>query len=275
MRPQANAATHWISHAHNWDNFGPPLRPQESDVALVRQLLTRAEPECRILMLGVTPEYARTAWPEGTLLTAVDRSAEMIRFVWPATAVPERFNVVQGDWSAMPIRSHSQSAVIGDGVTTVLPRWSAVSSVLREVHRVLHEDGTALFRLFIKPVHAEEPGELLEHVLRGSRLGFHSFKLRLLMALQPSLALGVAPRDAYKWWQDFELAYPECITRQGWPAEQRHTIAAYRGSPDRYWFPTEAEMRREFEKYFTVEDVVYSSYECADRCPLFVVRRKN
>ncbi|WP_159098911.1 class I SAM-dependent methyltransferase [Aquabacterium olei] len=208
-------------------------------------------------------------------MTAVDRCPEMIRSVWPADHVPTTFRVTQAEWTALPLANHAVDAVIGDGITTVLPRWEEIDTVLSEVHRVLRPGGLALMRLFVKPVDSESPDQLLKSLLCGPTLGFHSFKLRLLMALQPSLSAGVAPRDAYRWWKDLEATHPEALVRHAWTQDQRHTISFYEASPDRYWFPTEAELTRSFVKYFTVKEVIYSSYESADRCPLFVLHRKN
>lgn len=39
----------------------------------------------RVLLLGVTPEYALLPWPTGTAFTAIDKCRDMIAKVWPAS----------------------------------------------------------------------------------------------------------------------------------------------------------------------------------------------
>lgn len=78
--------SHWIEHAATWDHFGPPLRPHPLDMARVQALCdSHGGHNQRVLLLGVTPEYALLPWPTGTAFTAIDKCRDMIAKVWPAS----------------------------------------------------------------------------------------------------------------------------------------------------------------------------------------------
>src|SRR5436190_2099932 len=70
---------HWKDHAVNWDLIGPPLRPAPEDLAVIAEAVSRLTDEVphrdlKVLILGVTQEYARFPWPKGTNLVAWERN---------------------------------------------------------------------------------------------------------------------------------------------------------------------------------------------------------
>src|SRR6187397_2166487 len=91
---------HWQSHSLGWELIGSPLRPAPDDMAIVATAVSELGEVARqrglsVLILGVTPEYARFPWPSKTSLVACERSPAMIEHVWPgSTADSER--IVQG-----------------------------------------------------------------------------------------------------------------------------------------------------------------------------------
>jgi hypothetical protein len=95
----------------------------------------------RVLMLGVTPEYAEF----GHRLTAVDSSAAMIQHVWPGDTPHRR--AVLCDWKEHPMQD--TDIVIGDGSLNATPH---PESVVTAVHTALrHGARMAVFRIFVRP----------------------------------------------------------------------------------------------------------------------------
>lgn len=268
--------SHWTEHAATWDHFGPPLRPHPLEMARVQAL---RDEHCgdaqRALLLGVTPEYAQLPWPRGTLFTAVDKCADMIAKVWPARHLPPSFRAVEGQWTALPLADQSIDLAMGDGISTVLPDWLAMDAILGELHRVCAPGGTVILRLFVKPDAPDSLARLMEDLETGRIQGFHAFKLRLLMLLQPDLATGVQPRKAWETWHALRRQHAACIEARRWPREVVNTIEAYAGSTATYWFPTLGEAMQAFERHFRLREIHYANIELGERCPMFVLERST
>src|SRR3954463_15004082 len=112
----------WDRQAAHWNRLGPPLRPAPADLRVaadvIRQWSCDHGPP-RALLLGVTPEFAKLAWPQGTSLLAVDRSEAMVRGVWPG--YPHHgAGALCTDWLAMAIDGHSRDIVLADGALVPL-----------------------------------------------------------------------------------------------------------------------------------------------------------
>ncbi len=116
--------------------LGPPLRPSPEDVATIERVARDANAQ-RALILGVTPEVATCAWPEGARLTAVDVSEEMIARVWPATAVSHGARAIRGDWRALPLEDASVDAVTVGAAF----HWFDERAARAEIRRVLRPPG--------------------------------------------------------------------------------------------------------------------------------------
>lgn len=272
--------SHWFEHAATWDHFGPPLRPHPFDMghvqAQVQALLSvRANEAPRALLLGVTPEYALLPWPAGTAFTAVDKSLDMIQKVWPASRLSAGFKAVQGLWTDLPLGDGAVDLAMGDGISTVLPHWSFMDSILAELHRVCAPGATLILRLFVNPDVPDTLEQLMVDLETGRLQGFHAFKLRLLMLLQRSLDQGVQPREAWKMWHALRGQHAACIESRRWSTATVNTIEAYAQSNDTYWFPTQAQALSALGKYFEPRNVHHSDVELGDRCPIFVLERRD
>jgi hypothetical protein len=128
----------WQPHATRWNAHRPPFRPSAADVAFARSIV-RADD--RVLLLGVTPEYAEL----GQSLIAVDSSPTMISAIWPGDTTHHR--AVQADWRQFDMSCGD--IIIGDGV---LMSTEAPEAVIAAINRALG-NGTreAALRLFVRP----------------------------------------------------------------------------------------------------------------------------
>ena len=218
----------------------------------------------RVLLLGVTPEYADV----GADVTAIDSSETMIANVWPGDTARRR--AFKGDWFAMPFERGSFSAALGDGSFNTLPWPDGHRRVFDLLADMLRPGGRIVFRLFRTPDEAESVDAVLAAAMAKKIGNFHAFKWRLAMALVAAAGNPNIPvasiRDA------FNAAFPDrekLAAATGWPMAQIETIDVYRGSPDSYSFPTSAEMQAAIPAAFTRAEFLPSGdYELAERCPL-------
>lgn len=267
---------HWNDHAERWRHVGPPLRPCDEDVELLRDRISRERPvPATAVLLGVTPEIAGLDWPTGTHLIAVDRSRGMIEGVWPfadPASRPDR-EVRESDWTMLPLEDASCQLVVGDGCFTLLRYPDQQAKVLDEVARVLAPGGAMIMRYFAR-LDVPEPMDRVVGDLRAGRIGnFHILKWRLAMALHGPIETGVSVGEI---WRAFEDAVPDrqrLADEQGWPRASIDTIDVYRDVDTPYFYPTLEEMAELTQGHFDVEWVVHPDYELGDRCPTVGYRR--
>lgn len=266
---------HWNSMADFWAQLGSPLRPSPEDQASYWRLIENwigkfRKP--RIAILGVTPELYQLPWPSRRDLIALDRSQEMIRQVWPGPVA----DAVEADWLEMPLAEGSRDLVVCDGGMIMLDYPGGQKQMVRSLHRLLAEGGRAIFRLYVPPAKKESAEEVIQDLL-GNRIGnLNILKLRLGMALQKSPGSGVAVEEIRN--AILKLA-PDLRTlaqRLRWPFDHLRAIEAYRDSPARYYFSSQAEVMELFcgDGEFEFAGVSRGSFPLAERCPVVAFDRR-
>jgi Methyltransferase domain len=268
--------THWPRIAGQWRHIGTPLRPCDQDIAFYTAALSRwssAQGAPRGLILGVTPELWHLRWPEGSVISAVDRSPAMIDTVWPGP----RGSVVCADWTDMPLDTAAHDLVFCDGglVQLSFPRdhWQLV----RSLQRVLVPEGLCVLRLFVLPQHRETPHRVLGDLLERRIPNLNILKLRLGMALRDDSERGVTLASIWDALHDAAPDFNDLAVRLGWPLEHLLVIDAYRGCLTRYHFLSLAEICRLFTEDpggFKLESIDVPSYDLGERCPTVVFRRR-
>lgn len=254
--------THWVRYYKNWSDLTPPLRPHSEAVAAIR---AHAGHFKRVLLLGVTPELADI----GSELVALDRQAEMIKYIWPGNAATRC--AVQGNWRNVNFREACFDACIGDGSLNVIRYPDEVFEVCAQVRRVLRPNGA-----FVCRVYASDPNDSLEKVRRaawhGNIRNFHAFKLRLRMAMaqeteDPNVAAASTLAVFNSWFPDRD----ELVSRTGWSRSHIDTVDSYHNSNATTCFVTEADWRELALRHFPrVEFFSSGSYEGASVCPIMV-----
>ena len=219
----------------------------------------------RALVLGVTPEIVGMRWPAGTELLALDRSAGMIEHVWPRKGL-----VARSDWLKLALPDASRDVVIGDNPFTRHRYPDGHRAMLASIRRVLAPRGLLVLRYFCRAETDETPGRVFGELREGKIGNFHIFKWRLAMALQASVAQGVAWGEVWDAWHA-EVRDPEAVVKRlGWKPEVLRTIEVNRGSVDRVTFPRLSEIRQVLGETFDVLQSYVPGYEMGERCPILV-----
>lgn len=258
---------HWPRHARQWALVGPPLRPGAADVQLMEAeaaacaAATAGRP-LAALILGVTPELVTMRWPADTQVVAVERSADVIGAIFPATAGAE---AVVADWRALPRPDRSLDLVIGDGSLSNLAFPGDYRVLAAELARVLAPGGRVALRLFAAPDQREPLAAVAADLAAGRVGSMHALKWRIAMAIQPddrNLAVADIGRA-------FDAMVPDRAVL-AWDPAVIATIDVYRDSTLVYSFPTLAEVRAALVPLAAVACHT-PTYELGDRCPTLVL----
>jgi SAM-dependent methyltransferase len=265
---------HWDRVAAHWELLGPPLRPSEQDISLMQQAVARwstrpVDRRLKALLWGVTPEIAAMAWPEGTDLLAVDRSAEMIRLVWPGDLNGRKAE--RADWLQLPVINRSVDVVIGDGSFNCVDYPEGYESLAESARRVLRDGGTLVVRFFVRPEEVETPDAIFSDLTAGRIRTFDGLRLRLLMATQGNTR-SIILDDVWQVWRAAGIDLNSVISLTGWRPEVVQAILNYQGNPTRFAFPTLREVRAALSKSFEELAITVPDYQLGDRCPTLVFR---
>ncbi|GAB4248244.1 MAG: class I SAM-dependent methyltransferase [Acidobacteriota bacterium] len=271
-----DSARHWDRMARGFRRWTPPLRPSSEDVAVPRrvayEIYEKRRHPLKIVLWGVTPELATLDWPPGTFLTAVDRSPGMIRYVWPGD-VPGVRRAICADWrETARLMEEPADLLLGDGSFNTLRFPEAWREYLAAARSVLADEGRLVLRFYVQAPRRQSPREVLSELAAGRVRGFHAFKFLLAMAVQPSTVEGVRVADVWEAWNDLRAEIEACPAAAAWEPKTVATIELYRNNPERYWFPTFAEIQTLFEEVVELISVEYPGYEMGDRCPTAVFR---
>jgi hypothetical protein len=270
---------HWNSVARQWQHWGSPLRPISADIEQMEGYVARwcvlpADGPLRALQWGVTPEIASMNWPAATDLLALDRSEEMIEFVWPGD-LPGRRRAQQANWLEFPPPEQQFDLVIGDGVFPLLDFPLGQRSLVRQAHGGLKDQGALITRLFLQLETPETVANVVRDLHAGKIGNFHVFKFRLAMAYQHDAESGVAMGDVYDQWEQLGIGVEELSRKTGWSRESIETIYHYQGKAARLAFPTLSQFETAIGEFFERLELWTPAYELGDRSPVVCYQRRS
>jgi SAM-dependent methyltransferase len=266
---------HWPEIARRWQQVGPPLRPSPQDLAFVSEALRlglAGRRRAQALILGVTPELFKLAWPDATTLRAVDNTQAMIDALWPGP----REAVLCADWRDVPLAKAGCDFVVCDGGLHLLPFPEGQRALVKEMARILVPGGRCCFRLFATPPAQESADQVFADLSAGAVGNMNELKLRLAMALQTSSVEGVELARVY---DAFRRAVPNDTLlerEQAWPAAQIAVIGTYKHSKKRYHFVSVEQATQLFcdtPGGFSLEQLNTPTYALGQRCPSLIFRR--
>jgi SAM-dependent methyltransferase len=262
----------WPLVARQWLQLGSPLRPDPMDIFIVKAMIERWHDSAaaRYLILGVTPEYHALAQAAGGSIQAIDRTPEMIRYVWPG----QPSQAETGDWRQMPWQDPCFDLALCDGGLQLVGYPDGITAVARELHRVLSPDGLFIVRLFTPPKAKETSEHVLQDLNNGEIPNLNVLKLRLGMAMQTDAEHGTALRDVWMRLQDAAGPWPELARKLSWPLDHLLAIDAYRESPAcmYYFTPDQAIDAFEYSGFKHLESAS-ADYVLGNQCPTLCFRR--
>jgi hypothetical protein len=274
MTACVGALPYWDNFARIYEALASPLIPTREDLGFMEEAIDGwacKHPRARLnaLLLGATPGIAGIQWPEGSLLTAIDRSMEIATSIWPGNT-PGRRWMACGDWLDLPLRRASCSVVIGDCGINCLRYPDGFRRLAASVRHVLSDDGIFVMRAFVQPDQQEDPEAVFAD--RFQCANFHHFKLRLMMAMQRSVEQGIPVNEVYRFWTNQRVDKESLSVHTGWDRREIETIELHNGPNTVHTFPTLQEMSSVLDGFFGEISTSVPSYPGGDRCPTLVLR---
>ena len=280
---------HWPELAAVYRDVGPPLRPCDDDLAIIRRLLLPAAKgspanhvrmdnisprPLRVLIMGATEEYSRLPWPAGSRVMAVDHNPDALRSMWPGP--PE--TTIVCDWRQIDLPDAAVDVVLCDGGLGLVDAPRGLSAVAREVSRILVQGGLFAARLFVPPPvgKRESVDTIRAAFLDGSIADVNRLKMRLWFALQEDPSEGVALSKVWDAVASWDVDADRAARSLGWPGRWRRTLEPYRGSGARYCLPPTDEVTSIISAaapLLTLERTIEPPYEMGTQCPTVVMRR--
>lgn len=266
----------WDAQFEVFKTMTPPLRPHESEVAIMQQLV--GEQAANVgrrrfdaLVLGLTPEYVGLQWPAEGKVTVVDRSRHVVQEWWPGD-VPGRREIVVADWLDMPFGPGEFDLILGDGVFNFMPYPSGFQSFAAVLSRFLRRGGRMAIRVFVQPDPAEQPGDLLEEYRRSETIDYFGFRFRLAQSIQESPELGLYLNkdtvDAYLVGQGVDLR--ELYDKSGHTPPNVPPLPGATADQFRVSYPTEKQFYQQIDPHFDARQTLRGTHPLAGRTPMVV-----
>jgi SAM-dependent methyltransferase len=265
---------YWDNFARIYEALDSPLIPRREDLEFIEGAIKSwacSHPGERVsaLLLGATPGIAAMRWPEGSLLTAVDRSMEIAKIIWPGN-IPGKRSMMCGNWLDLPLRRASCGVVIGDCAINCLRYPDGFRGLAASVRNALNDDGIFVMRCFVQPDQQEDPEAVFADLFQCAN--FHHFKLRLMMAMQRSVETGVPVNEVYRFWNNHRVDKESLSLCTGWEPSEIETIELHNGPNTVHTFPTLGELQSVLDEFFSEIDTSVPSYPGGDLCPTLVLR---
>jgi SAM-dependent methyltransferase len=244
-KPTSNRNAHWPHIARIWHQVTPPLRPSSFDLAIYQSALDGLETSkpLRILVLGVTPEIRSLRVPPTTVWRAVDRSQDMITYVWPGNVDEVQWS----SWDSMDFPAASFDIAFCDGGLGLLAYPDQQTALARKLSTILRPGGQLLVRLFCSDGRMETVDDVLLDLKHRRIASLSALKLRLWVAMQTSVAEGLRPHDVWSVISDFahhDLRH--LAIDQGWPIDNVLALENHKGSSARYHLLQAADVEQIF-----------------------------
>lgn len=273
-----NKSNYWKKLSKKWEYLAPPFRPHSQDIDFITEIVNSAIPTYRsnrILILGVTPEFAQMEIPGDTELIAVDSCEEMIENVWPQMPCPNR-KAVLANWLDLPFENQSFDIVLGDGVLGTMKYPTKSRELLRSVKNVLQPGGLFVIRTFLRDECTESPAQVIEAAFNGEIGSLTAFKFRFIRSTQPDIKRGANYGNVWKTLVKEELNFSLLSEKTGWPLDEIETMKLYNGADFVLTYPTLRELCELFrEEQFEEIESFCPDYELGEFCQTVVFKRTN
>lgn len=274
--------TFWNTQVELIKAMGPPARPHHSDIACMRAMAWQriagwpASGRLGVLVLGVTPEIVGLDWPNGTEITAVDRSEGMIEAFWPGD-VPQQRRLVRGDWMSMPFEPDAFDFVLGDNVFNALDYPQRYRELAEVVGRILRPQGLFIVRVLCQAEPREDGYDIVEAYRAGQLTDYHQFRFRMMTASQPSAEEGLytSKESIDRTMEEHGVTMAEVYEKTGYrPPKPPPSVETAPMAPYKVTYPTADEFRRQVAHRFAIVDTRNGDHPLAHRTPVFALQRK-
>lgn len=267
-----NYAGQWPQIARQFlEQISHPLRPCAEDVNFFQKCLPpnakNQDGDYLGLILGVTPELYKLTWPTAAQVYAVDRTSEMIDYVWPGN----RDQVFQKNWLELDQIEKKFDVILCDGGWHLLSYPDQQMKLAELISNSLKPGGRFLVRLFVPPIEKEPVSFVLDALAAGKIPSLNHLKIRLGTAMQDNPVAGVRLGDVWEIFQRTITNRRAFADMAGWNFSHLQAIDAYRESNARYHF-VELDKVIDFFKIqknpLYVCDTCYPSYAMGKQFPL-------
>jgi len=234
---QLKQDVHWSALARQYLSIPGPLRLVAEDVEMYSKpvnawLSQHSKP--RVLILGVTPEFYKMPWPEGTDILAVDRSERMLNEIWPGT----ESQTMCADWVNMALKEGSRDIAFCDGGLTLLKYSQQLVQLAKVLRTTLSKHGLFAVRIFEHGQVFESPASVMEEFLNGQIANSSLLKFRLALAMNDTVKSGVNLGAIWRYYSACIPGPEKLAALTGWTDTELKTIDTYKESKEQYYFPS-------------------------------------
>ena len=265
----------WNSRIDLYKSMTPPLRPDVSEVELLKDTITqlrasRCGQPLHVLLLGLTQEYLLMDWPEDVDLKVIDRSELMISHFWPGDIAGKR-QLVRADWLSMPFADSTFDLIIGDGVFNLMSYPDGFGRFAHVLTQKLRTGGMLWVRVFTQSSPPEKPEALICEYGRSDSIHYFEFRYRLACSLQEVLPGGFdgTKETLDRYMVDQGISLSELYRKSSFTPPEIPPQVNVPKDLNPVFYPTREQFSDLLADHFSTISISHGTHTLARRTPVF------
>ncbi|MEQ8953187.1 MAG: methyltransferase domain-containing protein [Gammaproteobacteria bacterium] len=238
---------YWKAISNRYWSIPPPLRPGDIEQALYQSQLDLYVPSMTspaVLVLGATPLFHGFDWPAGSRLLAADRSADMLRELWPG----RQDQTLQSDWCSLQLPDESQDLILTDGGLSFFDFSGDSRDFADTVGRLLKPQGLLISRTFILDPLSDSDDKLVTAITNRGISNDSELKVALWNLVAVENAGKVALAKTAVRFDSILHSFPSLASDCPWLNAAKESIDAYRDMTECYYLNSVKQISRSFHK---------------------------
>ncbi|PCJ24215.1 MAG: hypothetical protein COA96_10030 [SAR86 cluster bacterium] len=272
---ESKPVNYWDNMAERYFSLLPPLVPSPMDIELfknpIRGLL-KEDANPRVVVLGSTPAFYDIFWPEKSEIMAVDRSADMLKAIWPGGLK----QALHADWTDLTLESGPRDIALCDGGLSFVDSQSQLRTLANSLSNVLTQGGVFVVRLYVRGEVKVSVDEVVVNFLAGKIANSSELKLCLWIAMDWKSKDGVNLHNVWETLLNKVPKFSAVCNSLGWTQKEIAMMEAYNNMHEVYYFPDIDTVTAAFcdNSYgFEKLSVQYANCNYSENLPIVTFRR--
>ena len=228
------------------------------------------------LVLGATPWIAKLLRRDHRRVVLVDASAEMLRMARRELSGDQAIELVQADWSTIPLRAELIDSVIADNSFSFVPFPEAWIGLCDELETRMRSGGRLLIRVCSVPAghRSSSVDEIVEQFMAHESINYTEVRATLLFSQWDNATYAIRTEAALAEFEANRASFERLFARFPiLPDNDLVTVTKYRGSGAIYYAPPLPEILKVIGRTFRVRSVHFGPYVMSQYFPLLVASK--
>ncbi|MBI3032210.1 class I SAM-dependent methyltransferase [Candidatus Woesearchaeota archaeon] len=255
---------------HHWEYYTGPARASKKDLEIIKSKIKLVGKECKVLILGATPEYRNLCGELKVQIACLDFSRYNFEYLKQEVTAKPHEKLVEGNW-LQTVLDEKFDIILADNVINLVQR-EGINILLKNVQKMLKPHGIFMPRIYIRKEHEtiNEEQVIKEYRKKGSKKPLYNYIGRnLYLTVYNTENERVMLKNVYN--------AAEKLFQKGIITKEEFAFFEKAGMKDReftFYMPTEKDIESAMKKYFDIINTCYNAEVDPELYPLYILKLK-